>query len=47
MLYSLSIMYKMKLPMIIVFNKNDLCTENKCNEWISDFETLQVKNKFI
>jgi hypothetical protein len=45
MLYSLSIMYKMKLPMIIVFNKKDLCIENKCNEWILDFESLQVRIK--
>ncbi len=42
MLYSLSIMYKMKLPMILVFNKKDLCEDNKCFEWIYDFETLQV-----
>ena len=43
MLYSLSIMYKMKLPMIIVFNKSDLCKENKCDEWITDFDSLQVR----
>ena len=36
MLYALSIMYKMKLPLILVFNKLDLV-----KEWLQDFQSLQ------
>ena len=41
MLYALSIMYKMKLPLILVFNKLDLVKENKVIEWLQDFQSLQ------
>jgi GTPase SAR1 family protein len=44
MLYALSIMYKMKLPMLIVFNKKDAVSEEQCFEWISDFEAFQVQS---
>jgi GTPase SAR1 family protein len=48
MLYALSIMYKMKLPLLIVFNKKDVVKEDSCFEWISDFEAFQVnKNIFL
>ena len=41
MLYALSIMYKMKLPLIIAFNKADIAKENKVIEWMQDFQSLQ------
>ena len=41
MLYALSIMYKMKLPLLIAFNKLDLAKENKVIEWLQDFQSLQ------
>ena len=41
MLYALSIMYKMKLPLIIAFNKVDIAKENKVIEWLQDFQSLQ------
>jgi GPN-loop GTPase len=43
MLYALSIMYKMKLPLLVVFNKKDVVKEDCCFEWITDFEAFQVK----
>jgi GPN-loop GTPase len=43
MLYALSIMYKMKLPLLVVFNKKDVVKEDSCFEWITDFEAFQVK----
>jgi GTPase SAR1 family protein len=43
MLYALSIMYKMKLPLLIVFNKKDIVSETQCFEWISDYDAFQVK----
>lgn len=41
MLYACSILYKTKLPMIIVFNKNDLRNENFAKNWMKDFESFQ------
>ena len=41
MLYALSIMYKMKLPLIIAFNKLDLAKENKVIEWMQNYQSLQ------
>ena len=41
MLYALSIMYKMKLPLLIAFNKVDVTKDNKVIEWIQDFQSLQ------
>ena len=40
MLYAISIMYKMRLPLILVFNKNDVEKETKVFEWINDFDKL-------
>ena len=42
MLYALSIMYKMKLPLLIVFNKKDVVSESQCFEWINDYDAFQV-----
>mmetsp|Transcript_7437 Transcript_7437/g.9395 ORF Transcript_7437/g.9395 Transcript_7437/m.9395 type:complete len:381 (-) Transcript_7437:3026-4168(-) len=41
MLYACSILYKTKLPMIIVFNKSDVKKADFAKEWMQDFETFQ------
>ncbi|CAD5122804.1 DgyrCDS11210 [Dimorphilus gyrociliatus] len=41
MLYACSILYKMKLPFIIVFNKADIINPSFAFEWMKDFETFQ------
>ena len=45
MLYALSIMYKMKLPLLIAFNKADLAKDSKVTEWMDDYESLQNELK--
>ena len=42
MLYAISIMYKTKLPMILVFNKTDVKDPAEAIEWMRDFETFQA-----
>lgn len=42
MLYAVSILYKTKLPMIIVFNKVDVEPCDERIEWMRDFEAFQV-----
>lgn len=42
MLYACSILYKTKLPMIIVFNKSDIKKCDFAKEWMQDFETFQT-----
>ncbi|AOA63349.1 GPN-loop GTPase family member [Komagataella phaffii CBS 7435] len=41
MLYACSILYKTKLPMIIVFNKTDVKKSDFAEEWMTDFEAFQ------
>lgn len=41
MLYACSILYKTKLPMIIVFNKCDVKDYQFAKEWMTDFEAFQ------
>jgi len=42
MLYALSIMYKMKLPLVLVFNKVDIAkNNNQVIEWVKDYQSLQ------
>lgn len=41
MLYACSILYKTKLPMIIVFNKTDVKKSDFAREWMTDFEAFQ------
>ncbi len=41
MLYACSILYKTKLPMIIVFNKIDIKDASFAKEWMTDFEKFQ------
>jgi GPN-loop GTPase len=42
MLYACSILYKTKLPMILVFNKTDVQDANFAREWMTDFEKFQA-----
>ncbi|KAH3682130.1 hypothetical protein WICPIJ_006933, partial [Wickerhamomyces pijperi] len=41
MLYACSILYKTKLPMILVFNKTDVQDAAFAKEWLTDFEAFQ------
>lgn len=41
MLYASSILYKTKLPLIVVFSKTDLQNEQYLIEWMTDFEKFQ------
>ncbi|EGP91185.1 uncharacterized protein MYCGRDRAFT_98423 [Zymoseptoria tritici IPO323] len=41
MLYAISILYKTKLPMILVFNKTDVKSEEEAVDWMRDFEKFQ------
>lgn len=41
MLYACSILYKTKLPMILVFNKADVQNADFAKEWMTDFEAFQ------
>jgi GTPase SAR1 family protein len=41
MLYACSILYKTKLPMILVFNKTDVQDAGFAKEWMTDFEAFQ------
>lgn len=41
MLYACSILYKTKLPMIVVFNKTDVKDASFAREWMTDYEAFQ------
>lgn len=41
MLYACSILYKTKLPFILVFNKTDVISHEFALEWMKDFEAFQ------
>ncbi|KAF8646014.1 hypothetical protein AX16_007439 [Volvariella volvacea WC 439] len=41
MLYACSILYKTKLPFILVFNKTDVQTHDFALDWMHDFENFQ------
>lgn len=45
MLYACSILYKTKLPMILVFNKTDIKDASFAKEWMTDFEAFQAALK--
>ena len=45
MLYACSILYKTKLPMILVFNKTDVKDADFAKEWMTDFEAFQAALK--
>ncbi|KAF2460827.1 hypothetical protein BDY21DRAFT_333541 [Lineolata rhizophorae] len=42
MLYACSILYKTRLPMILVFNKTDVKDATFAKEWMTDFEAFQA-----
>ncbi|KAI9247596.1 hypothetical protein EDC94DRAFT_625885 [Helicostylum pulchrum] len=42
MLYACSILYKTKLPFILVFNKTDVVSHDFAVEWMTDFEKFQM-----
>ncbi|KAI9014731.1 hypothetical protein BC832DRAFT_527897 [Gaertneriomyces semiglobifer] len=42
MLYACSILYKTKLPFIIVFNKTDVVSHDFAVQWMTDFEAFQA-----
>ncbi|GAB1319380.1 GPN-loop GTPase [Madurella fahalii] len=42
MLYACSILYKTKLPMILVFNKTDAKDASFAKEWMTDYEAFQA-----
>lgn len=42
MLYACSILYKTKLPFILVFNKTDVKDWDFAKEWMTDFEAFQA-----
>ncbi|KAG0675251.1 GPN-loop GTPase 1 [Kluyveromyces marxianus] len=42
MLYACSILYKTKLPLIVVFNKSDVKKCDFAKEWMTDFEAFQT-----
>lgn len=41
MLYACSVLYKTRLPIVLVFNKIDIVDHNFALEWMSDFEVFQ------
>jgi|GEM_PF-39067 len=41
MLYACSIMFKTKLPVVIVFNKTDIISHEFAQEWMKDYESFQ------
>ncbi|BFZ18376.1 hypothetical protein BsWGS_21415 [Bradybaena similaris] len=41
MLYACSILYKTKLPFVIVMNKVDIISHSFAQEWMTDFESFQ------
>ncbi|KAL9606594.1 MAG: hypothetical protein Q9179_000248 [Wetmoreana sp. 5 TL-2023] len=45
MLYACSILYKTKLPMILVFNKTDVKDAGFVKDWMTDFESFQAALK--
>ncbi|KKA28341.1 hypothetical protein TD95_000170 [Thielaviopsis punctulata] len=42
MLYACSILYKTKLPMILVFNKTDVQDASFAKEWMTDYDAFQA-----
>ncbi|EDO44930.1 predicted protein [Nematostella vectensis] len=41
MLYACSILYKTKLPFVVVLNKTDIVDDGFIREWMQDFETFE------
>lgn len=50
MLYACSIMYKTRLPMVMVFNKSDVKSAHFAQQWMRDYDKLQAdlqENNFL
>ena len=51
MMYSLSILYKSKLPLVVVFNKIDILQHDFAQDWMTDFdkfdESLAKVNNYL
>jgi len=41
MLYACSMYYRTRLPLVICFNKTDVCSHEFCMEWMRDFQEFQ------
>lgn len=41
MLYACSIMYRTRLPVVVVFNKIDVVPHEFCEEWMTDYDAFQ------
>eukprot|EP00871_Galdieria_phlegrea_P001726 jgi/Galph1/2554/GphlegSOOS_G1224.1 len=41
MIYACSIMYRMRLPLVIVFNKKDLVSTDFAKQWLTDFDAFE------
>jgi len=37
-----SILYKLRLPMIVVFNKTDVADPEQVKKWLKDYESFTV-----
>ena len=50
-MYSLSILYKSKLPLIVVFNKIDVLDHSFAEKWMKDFDefdtALQQEDNYL
>ena len=42
MLYACSILYKSRLPFVLVFNKTDIVSHDFATQWMTDSEAFQV-----
>jgi GTPase SAR1 family protein len=40
MLQACSIIYKTRLPLVLIFNKTDVCPDTVASEWMQDFEAF-------
>jgi hypothetical protein len=40
MMYALSILYKTKLPLLVVFNKTDVIDHTFASKWMTDFQAF-------
>lgn len=47
MLHACSILYKSRLPMLITFNKTDVCDHEFCIEWMKDDEAFEEATRTI
>eukprot|EP00957_Ditylum_brightwellii_P110406 8420231-Ditylum_brightwellii.AAC.1 len=41
MLYACSMLYRTRLPLVVVFNKTDVVSHDFAQEWMEDYEAFQ------